>query len=361
MIKKLTASYIQEILEAHLNPDTGSDYWCAEYGIKGYEDIEKIHSFESFKRLFSFDFDQQRKFEAATRNFPVENFIPKSVQMENKFLWVSQTGGTTGRAKHGTWGEEYWDDVIGFSKIMMQMHDLDGRCNWLFIGPTGPHTTGRWAISLAESFGGKCFTIDLDPRIVRIFDDEEMYDASKRYREHIWSQVRDVVNSQNIGIIFTTSKLLELLPEVIGGDNIEKLRGILHAGTKIEEELDNQFHNEVLERKPLIGVYGTSTTSVSFQKSREDEDDGRIIYIPSSPHLYIDVVDDDGNTVSYGDEGNLSTYRFTMDSLIPGFWERDKGNRIEPYGRFRDRFLWDWVESPFSPIFENGSQAEGVY
>ena len=85
------------------------------------------------------------------------------------------------------------------------------------------------------------------------------------------------------------------------------------------------------------------------------------MYIPASPFIVLEIVDDEGRLVDYGQEGNVATYRLTEDFLIPGFWERDRAIRIRPYGAMAGRFSWDWVAEIYSPEFTLGGKVEGVY
>jgi thienamycin biosynthesis protein ThnN len=111
----------------------------------------------------------------------------------------------------------------------------------------------------------------------------------------------------------------------------------------------------------VFGMYGTSTTGISYQKPPDAEDANRVVYVPSSPYVVLEVVGDDGRTVDFGEEGWICTYRLTEDSLIPGFWERDRAVRTEPYGAFADRYAWDWIADPYSPEFTEHGKFEGVY
>ena len=86
-----------------------------------------------------------------------------------------------------------------------------------------------------------------------------------------------------------------------------------------------------------------------------------MIYIPNSPHVICEVVDDEGALVDYGSEGRVCTYRLTEDSLIPGFYERDRAVRVKPYGRLAERYPWDWIGDVYSPEFTVEGKVEGVY
>jgi len=248
-----------------------------------------------------------------------------------------------------------------FSDEFLDLHNVPRQRNWLFVGPTGPHTTGRLVIALAERRGGRCFSIDLDPRIVKIFGEEAMHEAQRRYVQHIWDQVKSIISYQNIGVMFCTSRLLEMLPEYADPKMFGKLMAILHAGTEMGRDTAAVLARDVFPGIPIVGIYGTSTTGIHYQKALEAQDEYRVIYIPCSPYVNLEVVDDRGAFVAYGSEGHVSTWRLTEDSLIPGFWERDRAVRVKPYGRVAASYPWDWVGDIYSPEFRTGGRVEGVY
>jgi thienamycin biosynthesis protein ThnN len=361
-LSAVSDEYVRHIVEVHLHPDAGTPYWLERDQRLGAEAYQRVHTFGDFQRWVGFrDAADQQAFEQATRHRPVENFIPRSVLASDRWIWVSQTGGTTGPAKHGNWDSTYWRRILDFTDEFLDGHGVPRDVNWLFIGPMGPHTTGRLVVSIAEHRGGRCFSIDLDPRIVKIFGTEGMMEASDRYIRHIWDQVRAVVESQRCEVMFCTSRLLEQLPEHLDPSLFASLKTIVHAGTTMEPDTNKLVSEEVFPGIPIVGMYGTSTTGISYQKLPEPADDYRVIYIPSSPMILLSPVDENGAPVDYGKEGQVATYRLTEDSMIPGFWERDRAVRVRPFGAWADRYPWDWIGDPYSPEFTVEGKVEGVY
>ena len=355
------SNWIKKIIALHFDPNGGgSPYWLERDKRLGTRALEKAEDWNSFKSVVGFrNLEEQRDFERATRTEALERFIPSSILAGDQTIWASQTGGTTGLPKHGTWGSEYWRRILDFTDEFLDLYGIPKKQNWLFIGPTGPHTTGRLIISIAENRGGRCFTIDLDPRIVKIFGEEGMHQAYQRYVRHIWDQVAAIASSQNIGVMFCTSRLLEMLPEYINPGLFKNLCGIIHAGTAMERDSYRILAEDIFPNVPIYGMYGTSTTGISYQKPLEPEDDYRVIYIPSSPNIVLEIVDD--QIVPFEEEGHVATWRLTEDSLIPGFWERDRARRIRPYGKMAELFPWDWIADIYSPEFKIEGRVEGVY
>ncbi len=355
-------AYVRKVVERHLNPEGGTPYWIEEDTRRGARALHEVSTFDDFKRLVAFDgIRAQQRFEKNARCRPIEDFIPRSVVSSGAWIWASQTGGTTGLPKHGCWSAEYWNRVMEFSDEFLDLHGVPRACNWLFLGPTGPHTTGRLVISLAERRGGRCFCIDLDPRIVKIFGEEGMAVAQERYIAHIWAQAEPIIRHQSVGVLFATSRLLEMLPARMDLKLLKQLRAIVHAGTTMSRDTYKLLHTELFSGVPLVGIYGTSTTGISFQKTPEPEDDSRVVYIPSSPYITLEAVDDNGELVGYEEEGTVATFRLTDDYLIPGFWERDRAVRVKPYGALAAQYPWDWLTDIYSPEFTVAGRVEGVY
>lgn len=357
-----TDDYIQRIVRSHFDPELGTPYWIRRDSRLRSDALHQVKSFVAFKRIVGFKDDGERtQFEHDTRFLPLEDFIPLSVLRSRRFIWASQTGGTTGAPKHGNWDSVYWRDILAFSDEFLDLYLVPRYVNWLFIGPMGPHTTGRLVVSLAEHRGGRCFSIDLDPRIVKIFGAEQNYEARDRYLQHIWDQVESIIRYQRISVVFSTSRLLEMLPEYLDPKLFESVGTFIHAGTSISSESYRALRVDVFRWATIFGLYGTSTTGISYQKPLEDSGDSYVIYIPSAPYVVLDVVDDDGQVVPFGQEGHVVVYRLTEDSIIPGFWERDRAIRIKPYGVLGERFPWTWIGDPFSPEFTVEGKVEGVY
>ena len=361
-LRPLTPRDLHHCLSLHLDPVEGSPYWSRRREELGLPWPPAEESFEDFCRSFAFrSRDDQARYERDLRELPIEMFIPRRVLREARWLWASETGGTTGIAKRGTWGDKYWRNILDFSDEMLDLHGVPRDRNWLFVGPTGPHTTGRLVISIGERRGGRVFCIDMDPRIVRLYIAEGNRDATERYVRHIWEQVTPILRHQNVGVLFCTASLLEMLPRYLDVRLLEQVQAVVHAGLAMSRDTDAFLRAELFAGKPVVGIYGTSVSGISFQKPSEPEDDHRVIYIPSEPHVVLQAIDDRGETVPYGAEGELRCFRFTEDQLIPGFVERDRATRVRPFGRVAQTYSWDWLGDPHSPSSLSGQAMEGVY
>jgi hypothetical protein len=70
-------------------------------------------------------------------------------------------------------------------------------------------------------------------------------------------------------------------------------------------------------------------------------DDYKIVYYAPQPRAVIEVVsfDDPGEVVPYGETGRVRLTTLTKELFVPGFLERDEGEREEPH----DDYPWDGI------------------
>jgi len=98
-------------------------------------------------------------------------------------------------------------------------------------------------------------------------------------------------------------------------------------------------------RYGVHGSCGTNSSSVSY-------------YAPQ-PRATIEVVDfqDYNKLVPYGSTGRVKLYTLTEELFVPGFMERDEGEREQPY----DTFPWDGISGtrPFHELAK--TTTVGVY
>jgi hypothetical protein len=90
-----------------------------------------------------------------------------------------------------------------------------------------------------------------------------------------------------------------------------------------------------------------------------DEDNYTIAYYAPEPRAVVEIVDfDDSNKiVEYGKTGRVKLYTMTKEFFVPGFLERDEGERELPFAKYP----WDGVSGvrPFHGFAS--STTVGVY
>src|SRR5262249_31046641 len=125
--------HVRQVVRTHLHPQTGTPYWLQRDAGLGASAYEAVRGFADLKRLVGFrSLDEQAAFERATREQPLETFIPRSALAEEPWIWASQTGGTTGAPKHGNWAYRYWGKVLACNDEFLDRHNVPRGTNWLF-------------------------------------------------------------------------------------------------------------------------------------------------------------------------------------------------------------------------------------
>jgi phenylacetate-coenzyme A ligase PaaK-like adenylate-forming protein len=148
--------------------------------------------------------------------------------------------------------------------------------------------------------------------------------------------------------MFTTPKLLEALALRLmdQGSSIEEagIKGIFCGGTEFTQQWYRFAREELLGPNVYITpTYGNTLMGLACGKPHDPADNYKITYFAPQPRAVIEVVDfDDHNKlVDYGATGRVKLYTMTKELFVPGFLERDEGERELPH----DKYPWDGVSS----------------
>jgi hypothetical protein len=169
--------------------------------------------------------------------------------------------------------------------------------------------------------------------------------------------------------MFATPKLLEALALALEDreTNLPELgiTGIFSGGTEFTPQWTRYAVEELLGGPPEVsGVYMTPTygnTLMGLACSRPvtAADGYKIAYYAPQPRAVIEVVDFDDHRqiVNYGETGRVKLTTLTREFFVPGFLERDEGEREAP----DERFPWDGI-SGVRPFHGFAAQTTvGVY
>jgi hypothetical protein len=99
---------------------------------------------------------------------------------------------------------------------------------------------------------------------------------------------------------------------------------------------------EVLENRiGFYPTYGNTLMGLAASVPLQPEDKFSITYYAPQPRAVIEVVDfnDHNKLVGYGETGRVRLTTLTKETFIPGFLERDEGEREQPY----EKYPWDGV------------------
>jgi len=349
-----------EMVQWHFNESTGSPFWLEKKSGLNFDPLTEINSFEDLRKFPLFE-------DEWLRGGPVRRWVPKG--LENEPTYVFETGGTTGIPKSRVVMRDHWRDYEMFSHTLPDEYFPEG-ANWLMLGPSGPRRLRLAVEHLAQYRGGISFCIDLDPRWVVKLIKKGWMEHLEEYKKHCIDQAVTVLTAgHDIKCMFATPKLLDQLCTALEerGTSIQEvgITGIFSGGTEftpqwtrycIEELFGGPAEQSGIYMTP---TYGNTLMGLACSKPVTAEEKYKISYYAPQPRAVVEVVsfDDHNEVVGYGDTGRVKLTTLTDELFIPGFLERDEGEREAPF----ETFPWDGVSGvrPFHEIAQ--STTVGVY
>ena len=334
--KAMLDAHVRAMVKWHFSEETGSPFWLEKKKTYDFDPLE-ITDFAGLKQFPVFEDDW-------LRGGPVRRWLPKG--LEGKPLYVFETGGTTGTPKSRLVAEDHWIDYELFSDTLPEDKFPMGG-DWLMLGPSGPRRLRLAVEHLAQYRGGLAFCVDLDPRFVVKSLKAGNTEVAKDYQKHVIDQAWIVLTSgHNVKCLFTTPKLLEALAmrALDEGTSLAELgiTGIFGGGTEFTPQWYKFATEELLEGQVyLTPTYGNTLMGLACGKPFAAEDNYKITYYAPQPRAVTEVVDFDDHTktVDYDATGRVKLYTLTPELFIPGFLERDEGEREKPCGKYP----WDGV------------------
>jgi phenylacetate-coenzyme A ligase PaaK-like adenylate-forming protein len=352
--KEKLDAYVREIIAWHFDPKTGTPFWLERVKQLGFDPRKEVKSFADLKLFGNFE-------DEWLRGGPVRRWVPNALQ--NKPIYVFETGGTTGIPKSRIGIEDFRTDYELFSETLPEKYFPKG-ANWLMLGPSGPRRLRLAVEHLCQHRGGICFCIDLDPRWVIKLIKKGWIEHLNAYKEHCIEQALTVLSAgHDIKCMFTTPKLLESLAGALEkkGSSIKEtgITGIFSGGTEFTPQFTRFAVEELLEGVYMTPTYGNTLMGLACSKPVSAEDGYKITYYAPQPRAVLQVVDmdDTDKLVEYGQTGRVMLTTLTKEFFMPRFLERDEGEREKPY----EKFPWDGVSGvrPFRGFA--ASTTVGVY
>ncbi|HTM53051.1 MAG TPA: hypothetical protein VL175_03450 [Pirellulales bacterium] len=343
-----------EIVQWHFHPSTGCPFWL-EYASKlNFDPLKDVRSFDDLKKFESFK-------DEWLRGGPVRRWVPKA--FADKPVYVFETGGTTGIPKSRIAIEDFRTDYSIFSNTLPDEYFPKG-ANWLMLGPSGPRRLRLAVEHLAQYRGGICFCIDLDPRWVIKLIKKGWMEHLEAYKQHCIDQAITILGAgHDIKCMFTTPKLLESLAMELEkrGTSIREqgITGIFSGGTEFTPQWTRFATEEFLEGVYMTPTYGNTLMGLASSKPVTAAEGYKISYYAPQPRAVLEIVDfnDSDRVVGYGETGRVKLTTLTKEFFVPGFLERDEGERERPY----IKSPWDGVSGvrPFHELAE--ATTVGVY
>lgn len=334
----------------HFTERTGSPFWLARRAGLGFDPLADVAGAADLARFP----DVSREL----RTVPAADLIPRGAPREQGFR-VYESGGTTGSPKRIVDGG-YRSRMAVWARERLLAHGVPGSGDWLHLGPTGPHVvafdTGRYA----ALGGGLCYTVDLDPRWVKRLLGGGRTREAREYIDHLLDQAAEVLLSQPVEVLSTTPPLIEAicarpeLCELVAA----KVRAVVWAGTSFSAESLRTVEQDLLPGLRLVGVYGNSLMGVAPQRPRREEDVYPCVFEPFAQTTRLDLVDEDGREVAYGERGRVRLNLVSEEMFLPNVLERDQAVRVRPAEEGGPDGL---AEVASVGTYEDADVVEGVY
>jgi hypothetical protein len=151
--------------------------------------------------------------------------------------------------------------------------------------------------------------------------------------------------------MFATPKLLEALAYALAekGTSIPEvgITGIFSGGTEFTPQWTRFCVEEFFGGSPeesgvyMTPTYGNTLMGLACSKPVTADDGYKITYYAPQPRAVVELVDFDDpmKVVGYGESGRVKLYTMTKEFFVPGFLERDEGERETPF----EKYPWDGV------------------
>ncbi|NBW87870.1 MAG: hypothetical protein EBR23_13855 [Planctomycetia bacterium] len=343
-----------ETMAWHFHPSTGCPFWLEAAQSLPFDPLVDVKCFDDLKKFPPFE-------DEWLRGGPVRRWVPKG--LADQPIYVFETGGTTGVPKSRVNSRDFRTDYEQFSATLPEEHFPRG-ANWLMLGPSGPRRLRLSIEHLAQFRGGICFCVDLDPRWVIKLIQKGWMEHLEAYKQHCIDQAITILEAgHDVRCMFTTPKLLEALALALEkkGTTIRKagITGIFSGGTEFTPQWTRFAVEELLDGAYMTPTYGNTLMGLAASRPVVPADGYTIAYYAPQPRAVIEVVDfdDRDRLVPYGGTGRVRLTTLTRETFIPGFLERDEGERELPYAKYP----WDGISGvrPFRELA--ASTTVGVY
>ena len=349
-----------ETVAWHFHESTGCPFWLEKKRELKFDPLTEIKSYEDLKKFPAFE-------DEWLRGGPVRRWVPKG--LADKPVYVFETGGTTGIPKSRIAIDDFRTDYSNFSDTLPDKYFPKGS-NWLMLGPSGPRRLRLAVEHLAQHRGGICFCIDLDPRWVIKLIKKGWMEHLEAYKKHCIDQAITILGAgHDVKCMFGTPKLIEALClalEEKGTSLAEQgITGIFSGGTEFTPQWTRFCVEELFGGPPeksgiyMTPTYGNTLMGLACSKPVTKEDGYKISYYAPQPRAVVEVVefDDYDKVVDYGATGRVKLTTLTKEFFVPGFLERDEGEREKPFAKYP----WDGVSGvrPFHELAD--ATTVGVY
>lgn len=304
------SDYLREIIDLHFDPAWGSPYWLEVAGSLPFDPRRDIQTLEDLRLFPAFDLEA-----LAVR--PVEHFIPRRYHDRRVEFIAAETGGATGPPKRTAYHAFDFSAafVTPFVEAAALMH-FPRKQHWLYIGPSGPHIIGKAARTCAMALEAMDpFSVDFDPRWFRKLAAGSM--GRTRYLEHVLDQATRVLDTQDIGVLFSTPPVLEALGTRMPEAQRARITGVHLGGMAAAPAFWERLTTDWFPNAVALSGYGNTLAGVCPQITPCN--DGLPVYVPHGDRIAFDLdVDKDTG------RGAVCFHRLDKGCFLPHVVEGDE-------------------------------------
>ena len=102
--RELLDQHTREMVQWHFGDDTGCEFWLEKKKTFNFDPLKDVNCFDDLKKFPLFE-------DEWLRGGPMRRWVPQPLQ--NKPIYVFETGGTTGVPKSRVVVEDHWIDYAG--------------------------------------------------------------------------------------------------------------------------------------------------------------------------------------------------------------------------------------------------------
>ncbi|AGF77432.1 hypothetical protein UWK_00858 [Desulfocapsa sulfexigens DSM 10523] len=316
----------EQILDIHFDSDTGTPYWLDALKRKDLQrrDFQEINDLQL---LGPMDVE-------AMRSRPITDFVPRSLHGCMAEMILAETGGTTGNPCRRVYlPEEFHAAFVAPWLQAVRRFHFPTHQKWLFVGPSGPHVIAQAARAFARATDSlEPFSIDCDVRWVKQQQPNSM--GHMLYMDHLSSQALNIINQQEITVLFTTPPLLLVLAKQMTEKQRLQITGI-HTGGMAQDSETSQQLARLFPAAVILPGYGNSLFGVTFESEQIMGEPSVFFVHDPSLHLHLLPLPKDkhepprlADTVPEGQRGRIMFHRFDRSFLLLNMLERDTAVRV---------------------------------
>jgi hypothetical protein len=318
---------LRDMLALHFHPEHGSVYWLKRQDELGWEVRDRVRTVDNLWLLGPTPLSDLRR-------FALREFIPRAFHHELHRFVIGETAGTTGEPRASAYRDDEFQEafITPFLRVAASTGFPRGE-PWLWVGPSGPHIIGKVVRELARQTGSMDpFSVDFDPRWAKRLVDGTL--ARQRYLDHVIDQAIDVLQREDVGVLFITPPALAALAKRMSDRQREAIHGVHYGGLSIPAPALNEFRTDFPNAVHLAG-YGNTLFGVVMEVA--DQPRQALDYFPLSDRVVFQVVDGSAPedswpppAVELGQSGRVLFHRLDESCLLVGVLERDEADRIAP-------------------------------